>query len=596
MKRIWLTLIGVLGVGCSDLAPEPYPPLKTLEVSPDNELILTGDTLILVPTVYDATGAQADIPSWAPLHWSSDDPSIEITRDGRLVGREGSNARVTAFVAGLTDGVHVRINPRELDVEVTVVLSQATQDLAGRTPMIAGRDLVFRAYVTSPLTNYYESVDLRATFNLRGRELQTPILTTENDSIGAEIIDELRYSYFHHVTIPGSIVQQGLTLTVELDPSAELPSELSLNPMRVTLELPVVSVPVHRTVIVPTLATGGASDEILEWVSDLTNTSHHLAALRTMLPITEIEAEVHEPFHLNADLATGYDGWTEWVESIEALRVMEGRKGWYYYGIIQPTYTRGIGGIAYRDGFTAAGMTIPALMAHEVGHNFSLGHSPCGNAPDADPDFPYANGVIGQWGVDLYNLTVHHPGFSFDMMGYCLRFGPQWVSDYHYNKAFNFRNRMAGVTASSDEGSGPMTLIWGRINDDGIALNPAFRVSTTPELPSGSGDYTLVIIGPDDEMRYQSRFTPKAVRDTDRPEQHFHYAIPYSGEISRIVVIGPEGRDEIGRGTEPPIAILRDRASGQVTAIYRDWTGLPSQLAPGAEATTRIIIGDGVPR
>ena len=592
MKRvIGKRVIGLLlaQVACSDLALDPHVPLGSVEVSPDNALILTDEPFTLTPTVYDMRGQEVAIPLWATVHWSADDPSVEITPDGEVTGRAGTNARVTAHVVGLTGGTRLRINPRELEVDVTVLLSQATQNIEGTIPLIAGRGLIFRAYVTTPLTNYYESVSLRATFSLRGREEMTPILTAGGDSIGSAIVDDLRYSYFHEVVVPPSIVQRGLTLTVELDPLGELPSELSLNPDKVSFKIPVLELPEHRVIVVPTVGAVGSGDEVVEWASTLTNTSYHLASLRTMLPITDLEVEVHEPLHLDADL-TEFDGWIEWIETLEAIRIIEGRgAGWYYYGAFHRTASRGIAGISLLDGFVAAGTTVPETIAHEVGHNLSLLHAPCGVGRGVDENFPYVGGLIGQWGFDLERGIVFHPDIAFDLMGYCT-YRPVWISDYHYLRALRYRGGLSMNSASIEQ---PVTLVWGRIDSTDIDLNPAFMIEAVPVLPSGEGDYTLAIIGPDEEIRYQSRFTPNRIVDVEAG-QPFHFAIPYDGEIGRIVVTGPEGRDEIGRGTEPPMAILRDR-SGQVIAIYRNWLNTAYQREGVTEAA-EILISEGVPR
>lgn len=43
-----------------------------------------------------------------------------------------------------------------------------------------------------------------------------------------------------------------------------------------------------------------------------------------------------------------------------------------------------------------------ALIAHELGHNMSLLHAPCGNPDRIDPSYPHANGTIGDWRYDYW--------------------------------------------------------------------------------------------------------------------------------------------------------------------------------------------------
>ena len=583
-RVIGLLLAGL--IACTDLALDPHTPLGSVEVSPSDALVLTDESIPLELTVYDTRGQAAELPPWSRVYWTVDDPSITIS-DDVLTGSIGANARITAHVAGLTGGTRIRINPKELDVDITVLLSQATQNLEGTIPLIADRGLIFRAYVTTPVTNYYESVSMRATLSLRGREEVTPVLRTSADSIDAVIVNTLRRSYFHEVVFPPSIIQPGLSLTVELDPLGELPPELSLNPSTVMFKIPVLKMQPHRMVIVPTVAAQGANPEIIDWAATVTNESPELALLRNALPITDLEVEIHDSLYIDADLSEPY-GFLQWLETVEAIRIMEGREGWYYYGVYHPEIMRGIAGVALQDGFTAVSVPLSWAIAHEIGHNLSLRHAPCGGPPDVDPNYPYFGGLIGQWGFDLESGTTHHPEFSVDLMGYCSQRRPAWISDYQYQRALKYRSSLRLSDISVDE---PVTLIWGHIDDKGIALKPSFRFDAPPVLPSGLGDYTVVLIGPDNQVVYESRFSPSYLSDTDLKQ--FHFAIP-SSEISRIIVIGPEGRDEIGRGTEPPMAILRDE-SGQVRAVYYHWLNTPSQRE-GITQATNILISEGVPR
>lgn len=592
MKRSCLTLIGALGLACTDLALQPNAPLTTLTLNPSDELILTEDTLALTPSVFDADGVQSLIPSWVPIHWSSNDESAQVLQDGRVTGFRGGTATITAYAAGLAGGARIRINPRELDVTVTVVLNQVAQNLDSSVPLIAGRDAILRVFVTSAEVNFYESVDIQATFTHHDGTWKTPILTTSSDSIETEIIDDFYRSYFHDLPISGEHIRPGTVVAIELDPQGKLPLPLSLRPNPFSFELPVVEVPVHRQIVVPTIASGGGSDgRILKWVEGLTNESHHFSMMRTAMPIHEMEVELHEVFRTTADLGT-IDGWFQWIGEIDALRIAEGRTGWYYYAVFSHTYRSGIAGVALWNGYSAASVTQDWTIAHEVGHNFGLMHAPCG-APDVDPEFPYPFGLIGQWGFDIPNEELFHPLLTLDLMGYCA--GPRWISDYHFDKALRWRLDIAH--RQSVGAVQPTILIWGRINGEGVELNPAFALSTRPEVPSGVGAYTVVVLGPDDQVRYQSRFEPRQVSIGDG-ERQFHFAIPYDGEISRVVVTGPEGRDEIGEGTEPAMAFLRSRASGQVVAIHEDWDRVYplAMQGVGSDSGVQVIVSDGVPR
>ena len=68
------------------------------------------------------------------------------------------------------------------------------------------------------------------------------------------------------------------------------------------------------------------------------------------------------------------------------------------------------------------------FSAHEIGHNLGMSHAPCGNPADPDPNFPYADGTVGQYGFDVNGQTVADKTQP-DIMSYC---DPEWVSDYTY--------------------------------------------------------------------------------------------------------------------------------------------------------------------
>ena len=586
-------LAGLLLIGCSDFALEPDAALPTrLEVGPDGQTVLTGEPLQLTTHAYDATGAKVDLPGWVTTHWSVDDPTITV-HDGEVIGQRGAVARVTASVAGLSGGTVIRINPAVLDVEILLALSQATQDPYENIPLIANRDLIFRAFVTSSEVNFYEPVALRATFRTGESGLTLPDLTISGNEFPSEIVDDFDDLYFYNIVIAGSWIQPNTVLEIELDPEGRLDPRLGLNPSKTTFELPVVTVPPHRQILIPSLLAGGTSDRILDEIDAFARDS--LAILKTIYPLSDVEIEVHEPLQLSANLChlardpygNSYPaGWIDYLSEIDLVRVAEGRTGWYYAGLVttEPCSTRvPIAGIAMLNSYVSAAVAGPWwALVHEIGHNFSLNHAPCRAEEQLDPNFPHRNGGIGYWGFNTANEEVFDPRWARDIMGYCY-LSPLWISAYHFDKVRRWRHR----SDQTDAISGNAVLVWGKVTDAGVELEPAFRVSTALELPDGVGDYTLVVSGPDGPD-YQSRFTPNELSEGDG--RHFTFAIPYEGEISRIEIWGPEGMDEIGRGTEEPVAMLwRGRA---VVGVLRDW----QPVAYSGRSGMRVMVSDGVPR
>ena len=606
-----LLLFGLLLIGCTDLTIDPpYEPPSQLIVSPDSQLILTGEPFQLEARTYDDAGNQILLPDWlSAVQWATDDPRV-IVYDGEVIGSRGGTVRVTASAFGLSDGVTVRLNPSELEVAITLALNQSVQDPMNNVPLIAGRGLVFRVFMTAEETNFYESVDIRATFILGEREWHTNILSLQTDSISSEIIDKGLYStYFDSLVVPGSMIEQGTVLELEIDPEGRLDPRLLITPKLIRFNLDVINVPIHRQMVIPTLPSRGGTNEIIALAESFVRDT--IGLLRSIYPINEMEVEQHALYRTDIDLCEVRQigdaiipvGWYDFINEIEFMRIAEGRQGWYYLGVVTTPDPRGAGSLCRRDEASLGGIAgIGAKTAvsiqyrfsaiHEIGHNLSLRHVPCwygNNVPEnLDENYPNRFGSLGDSGFNIQDDGIYYydPLSSTDIMGYCYR-GLQWISAYNYRRVLRWRSVYAAPAIPE-----PSVLIWGEVEPGAVKLNPSFRVETVPSLPSGLGSYTVAIIGPSDEVVYESRFTPQELSVGGLTS--FHFAIPYAGEIERIEVSGPSGIDVIGRGTEPPIAMWWQ--DGEVIAIRRFTPGLSFDRMSGGIPGHTVIISEGVPR
>ncbi len=103
----------------------------------------------------------------------------------------------------------------------------------------------------------------------------------------------------------------------------------------------------------------------------------------------------------------------------------------------------GLAGMGYRPGNAAVGLrpahqpgAVRETMVHEIGHNLSLRHAPCGDPSSPDPNYPYANAAMGAgnrfiWGYDAAanRFIDPTPSSVHDVMSYC---SGDWFSDYNY--------------------------------------------------------------------------------------------------------------------------------------------------------------------
>ena len=116
-----------------------------------------------------------------------------------------------------------------------------------------------------------------------------------------------------------------------------------------------------------------------------------------------------------------------------AIQAMEDDNG-YYMGMI--TESEHSAGSAERGGTVSFAIPDSDIIAHELGHNFSLMHAPCGvRGSSVDPSYPQEDGSLGSWGYDAQDQSLVSAATA-DVMSYCR---PRWISDYHFSNALRFR-------------------------------------------------------------------------------------------------------------------------------------------------------------
>jgi hypothetical protein len=122
-----------------------------------------------------------------------------------------------------------------------------------------------------------------------------------------------------------------------------------------------------------------------------------------------------------------------------------------------------------------------------VGTQLGAHHAPCGNPSGPDPNYPYANGIIGVYGLDIATLALKPPGYT-DIMGYC---NNEWISDYTYEAVLAWRQASPDVATAFTQAMQPCLLVWGRIENGEPVLEPAFQIVTRPSLPARGGSYSV---------------------------------------------------------------------------------------------------------
>ncbi len=593
-NRLTPCLTALLLVGCADLALDYDRVATEVEILPRGGLIREDETLQLELIVRDQHGEEMHVPSWAPVEWGVSEASIvQVDGDGLLNPLQGGETAVHVSFAGLVDIVRFRINPSQVVLSAPAIyLNQAAQNLDGSVGLIPGRPALLRVFMVGDQTSYY-GPGARVTLFDGETEIFTRVLAPTSERTPSEVIEsEMEGSV--NAIIPGSVIQPGVSMVVELDPEGLVPlapgSRLRY-PAEGSAMLDVVEPPLFRQIIVPTISELSPNESVYNWTDGLTPEHPRVRLARTLMPVASMELEVRETFRTGADLST-QEGWSQWINETRVLYRQEGSRG-YYYGVVvvsSPAY----GGLGYIGFPVSVGLPYDDIYAHELGHNMNLLHAPCGTS--GDPNYPYPSGNIGIWGYDVHRGVLKDRKALKDVMSYC---NPVWISDYHFTRTTVHRldddggvELDGGAAASGGRERGGMLVVWGSVRDGEVKLDPSFVLDGPPALPETGGPYKVEGLGPDGRAEFSLSFTPT-------PLEHggggFVFLVPWEAgwadSLDRIVLRGPEGEYALTRSGTPPMAVVTDPSTGRIQAIVRDWDG---GALPG-EGTADVTVTRGIP-
>ena len=590
--RIGLPLAAtVLVLACADFALEADRVPDSMEISAHGLLIQEGEAAKLDVIVRDQNGEVMELPSWAPINWEVEDDAIaDVALDGSVSTLQGGETRVFAKLAGLGAATRIRVNPAEVALSAPLIyVTQGVQNREGEVALVAGRRAIVRVFMVGDETSFY-GPGVRIRMLLGGEEIFQQVYAPVSDRTPSEIIEsELDGSV--NALVPASAMRPGVRMVVELDPEGLVPLKQNSQtryPANGSIELKVVEPQPFRHVLVPTINAATGNESIVSWANALSVDHPYMNLLRSLMPVGETELEIHEPYRTNLN---GFTAWIQWLNDMVSLMEREGRRGYYYGASSQPS--GGLLGVAYLGVAASVGVNQADTHTHEVGHNMSLPHAPCGVA--GDPNFPYSGAGIGVWGYDLFRNRLKSPRDFVDVMSYC---NPVWISDYFYTRALNFRlSSDAGVTFDAEstvaDPVGEMLVVRGLIVNGELILEPSYVLNGPPVLPESDGPYRVEGIGENGQTEFSLSFSPYA-------REHgggggFVFLVPYKPEwaetLERMVLTGPEGTDTVTRDGSPPMAVVTNPATGNLLAIIRNWDGGP---LPG-EGISTVQITRGIP-
>ena len=546
------------------------------------------------------------------------------------------SSQTMTLPAGATVVVSVTYTASDGPLNLTidgVTITQVVQTYAGAVPLIAGRDAFIRVFAraSQPTT---ATAQVRVRFLVGGTLVNT--MTLNNGASVPLVPDQASLSTSWNGVVPGQFIQAGLKIVADVDPTDAVAegseTDNSFPTTGTPLDVEVRQVAPLRVTFVP--VTQRFDKALVGNVSDA-NKEQFLGDARRMLPLLDIDAQVHAPYTTADSLElTSSDGNNEWLRvlaEMNALRVAESSAR-HYFGVVRVSYNSGIAGYGYVPGRAAVGWDyLPSgrnVAAHELTHNFGRFHAPCGGVGGPDPNYPYAGGTIGVYGYDLTTNTLRLPS-SADIMGYCTN---PWISDYNYVGAMNWRaangsGDFAGATLGLTQDNSPTQslLVWGRVERGQLVLEPAFSVVARPNVPREAGPYRIEGFARDGRRLFSFAFAGERPADAeDATARHFAFAIPMTesaqGELATMRLTGAgaapvameasiapggiaaalntldataaaSGRVNVRWGTQAArMALIRDRQTGQILSFAR---GGSAQIR-ARNADLEVILSDGV--
>jgi len=457
-----------------------------------------------------------------------------------------------------------------------VYLTQAIQKLDNAVTLVAGRDALLRVFVQANAANTARP-DVRVRIYDGASLLQTTTIAAPESSVRTAIAEGTLSSTWN-LLVAGANIRTTTRVLVDLDPTLAITdADRSDNtwPNNGTPQsVSVNTVPTFSVRFVP-IVVGALTGNV-----SAGNKGSFLSSTSRLFPLGTVSSDVRAPFTSSATDIQSTDGNGQWLtvlNEINALRTTDGAPNtMHYYGVLKVSYTSGIAGYGYVPGRAAVGWDhLPSgdeVAAHEWGHNFSRSHAPCGTTGDAN--YPYAGGLINFWGWNSLSNTLVSPTAP-DIMGYCRT---PWISDYTWSAVMQYRSASSGVSSPRAPGAG--LLVWGRVVNGQIRLEPAFRVTAPVSATAVSASHRIELLDADGTTLLDTPIEAQRVdHATATDERQFAVIVPWSTTLeARLASIRV-------RDVRSPLAAV-ERKSARMTAPGTGGTPVAPPLQAQVDRTT----------
>ena len=451
-----------------------------------------------------------------------------------------------------------------------------------KVPLVAGEAALLRVFLVGAEESDERFPNIRVRLFLDGDEAE--VIDITNGTILPIKVEEADLRKSANVVVPGNLVKPSLEVVIEVDSVDAALGVPRRIPAEGRIEVPVYEMPALDLTLIPFLWSADPDSSIIPLVAGMADDSEDhelLKDTRTLLPVGALEVTAHESVTIDSNSAFDV------LYATNAIRAVESGSG-HYMGMM-PRFSGSFSGVAHAPGWVSASGPYSFVIAHELGHNMSLLHSPCGSPSGIDPLFPGTRGQIGSYGYDFATGVVVYPERP-DLMSYC---EPEWISGYSFGKAMEYRIEVE-MTADRPPQSARLEslLVWGGADSLGHPhLNPAFVVDAPPVFPNDNGDHLLRVFSDNGRVLFSLSFDMPKLADAGDLSA-FAFVLPtdpaWAGTLAEITLSGPGGSVTMDAQTNRPAAMVWNPTTGQVRALLID---LPQGILTSEDAAALLSVG-----
>ena len=400
--------------------------------------------------------------------------------------------------------IYLPIISRLVNIDLTVnslEITQAIQTSSNSVPLVAGRATVLRIYPHTNTSDAIPGVSVAVTATRNGSPLaDSPVTAGPASVVVNPARSEINSSF--NVRLPSSWLSGVVTLQITIDPDNTIEEKDDTNNTFSTMltfnsvpDLYVTVIPINHYVDMQ--YTGPSQYTYIE------------AMLMKTYPVKAVHITQHDNYDFEGTLIDLY-GWNALLDDMLNLHYAEeAPNNQIYYGLIpveiQSTghtwlmYGSGFQGNGEVGGRGAIGLASSSnyhidggvLAAHEIGHNLARLHSPCGVTTGIDRSYPYSDAAIGQYGLDVTDLTQFklYANTTKDLMSYCQ---PAWVSDHTYLGMYNYLLERSYRMANQSQGTKDGLLIRIRAGENGsYQLEPVYDLEGFPDQVENGSEFRV---------------------------------------------------------------------------------------------------------